>query len=143
MLTYEGCTLYRGGVFVCNESSVMRRFFEHALAPAKGHCLVTGLGLGLAASMLAQKPEVKSVTVIEKHQDAIDWFLREKDIPPKTSIVHADAFESSGKYDFALHDIWSDINAVPAGDEKKLSKRFKAKHTVTVPTAYKDTKWRR
>lgn len=40
-----------------------------------GHCVVTGLGLGLRELLLIQKPTVYKVTVIELFPEIIEWFV--------------------------------------------------------------------
>lgn len=74
-----------------------------------GRVLVGGLGLGMAANMIAAMPQVSSVTVIEKEPDIIR--LVEGTLDPKVSVVHADVFEcasqlSPGQYDSAYYDTW-------------------------------------
>lgn len=74
-----------------------------------GRVLVGGLGLGMAANMIAAMPQVSSVTVIEKEPDIIR--LVEGTLDPKVSVIQADVFEyasqlSPGQYDSAYYDTW-------------------------------------
>jgi hypothetical protein len=76
---------------------------------AKGHVLVGGLGLGMAATMILNLPEVKSVTVVEKNKTIIN--LIQPQIDPRIKVVHADLYKfletvPFGRYDFAYYDIW-------------------------------------
>jgi hypothetical protein len=63
----------------------------------RGNVITLGLGLGYFASMVALKPEVSEVLVIEKNQQVIEIFL--KHIYPnlenkeKIKIHHEDAFD--------------------------------------------------
>lgn len=78
---------------------------------AHGCVLVGGLGLGMAAVMIARMPDVERVIVVESEQDVIDMVW---DQLPRTrmpiEIVKADLFEylkDCPKFDFAYFDIWS------------------------------------
>jgi hypothetical protein len=74
-----------------------------------GRVLVGGLGLGMAANMIAAMPNVDSVTVIEKEPEIIR--LVEGTLDPKVSVIQADVFEyasalTAGQYDSAYYDTW-------------------------------------
>lgn len=73
---------------------------------AYGRVLLTGLGFGILAKALSEKPEVTSVTVIELNQDVIDAFLLHNTLNSKVTIVLGDAstFSSDIKYDCVLPD---------------------------------------
>jgi hypothetical protein len=73
---------------------------------AYGNVLVTGLGFGILAKALSEKPEVDSVTVIEIEQDVIDAFLSHNTLNSKVSIIKGDAttYTSDLKYDCLLPD---------------------------------------
>lgn len=75
-----------------------------------GHVLVGGLGLGMAAEIILDFPNVKSVTVIEKEKELID--LVKPQISKAIRIVEADLFEFvrdeelMRRFDSAYYDIW-------------------------------------
>lgn len=85
---------------------------------AHGKVLTFGLGLGYFAFMAAEKPDVSSVTVVERDRNVIRLF--ETYIRPqlpcrdKITVLHDDAYQyaekrmKSGKYDFVFADIWHD-----------------------------------
>lgn len=84
-----------------------------AFSKMRGHVLMTGLGMGMAAWMcLEMLPQVLSVTVVEKEKALIDFI--EPQLPPdpqRLAIIHADAYEflktvKPGQYQSAYHDIW-------------------------------------
>ena len=84
---------------------------------ARGHVLVTGLGLGCVARGLLANPAVRFVTVLEKSCDVMrlvyPW------MPTKRiQIIRTDALRWVKKcrhpFDCAWHDLWSDHDA---GDE--------------------------
>lgn len=92
---------------------------QAAIDAAFGHVVTFGLGLGYFAFMAARKPEVASVTVVERDPSVIQLF-REQLLPQfphrdKISVIQADAFDYleqdmiSVVPDFVFMDIWHDI----------------------------------
>ncbi len=108
-----------------NEIETMRQPIEEAF----GHTVTFGLGLGYFAFMASNKPDVTSLTVVERDPDVIAMF--EKHLLPqfphgeKINVVKADAFHfmkdmRDGYFDYAFADIWHD-----AGDGLPLYCRMK------------------
>ncbi len=97
-----------------NEIVTMREPIRRAY----GKVLTFGLGLGYFAFMAARKPDVESVTVVERDTDVIKLF--ETYIRPqlpcagKIDIVRGDAFTyaehrmGNGGFDVVFADIWHD-----------------------------------
>lgn len=92
---------------------VEQRQMEECLKGMKGTVLVGGLGLGLAASLLAKKRIVKEVLVVEKRKEVIDLVYRHLENRHKISIHHEDLFDflqnwshSGYPFDHAFYDIW-------------------------------------
>ncbi len=91
-----------------------------AIEKAHGKVITFGLGLGYYAYMVSRKPEVESITVIEKSPDVIKLFkdeiLPQFDRGDKVRVINADAFEYAEKimpeegYDFAFVDTWRDAS---------------------------------
>ena len=87
---------------------------KEPISKARGNVLLYGLGLGYCAFMMLQKPEVKSVTIVEKSASIKNLF--EQHIQPffpkgKTvRIVLADALKidpkSLGEFDYVFADLW-------------------------------------
>ena len=114
---------------------------EDAIAAAHGRVVTFGLGLGYYAYMTARKPEVESVTVVEKSEDVIKLF--ETYIQPqlecadKIRIVNEDAFlyakhtMSSEKFDYAFVDTWRD-----ASDGAPMYERMKALEHLSPDTEF-------
>jgi hypothetical protein len=79
---------------------------------ARGDVLIIGLGIGLLPTLIKDKPEVKSITVVELNEDVINlvWNQIKTD---KMKIVKGDAFEflksTLEKFDTIHVDIWADI----------------------------------
>ena len=101
------------------------RVFIHQ---AKGDILINGLGLGVILEILLPKPEVTSITVIEKDPEVISlvapYFKDEK----KLTIINADALEYTSpkgkRYNAVWHDIWDDITLSNLKDMKKLHRKY-------------------
>lgn len=109
---------------------------EPALREASGRVLTYGLGLGYFVYRALLKPEVTSVTVVEKSRDAMGLF-REFLLPQfpgdkELILLEDDAFSYAetkaplGNFDFIFADIWHD-----AGDGPEMYRRFKALEHLT------------
>ncbi|MBQ8351981.1 MAG: hypothetical protein IJY20_08085 [Clostridia bacterium] len=98
-----------------NEIETMRA----PIAGAHGRVLTYGLGLGYFAYMAARRPEVSSVTVIERDKDVITLF-REEILPQlevfeKIHVIEADAFAFADSpaargFDYVFCDLWHDAS---------------------------------
>lgn len=110
-----------------NEIETMKK----PISNVKGKVITFGLGLGYFAFMAAIKPDVASVTIIEKDPKVINLFKTEilpqfpnKD---KINIIEQDAFDyldesmAAENYDFAFVDIWRSVD-----DGFPLYLKFKA-----------------
>jgi spermidine synthase len=99
------------------------------LREARGNVLIAGLGIGMVLQGIVKKPEVQSVTVVEKYQDVID--LVGPTVPKnKVTIIHGDIFTwrpaVGTKFDTIYFDIWADATdgkATP--DKRKLAAAFR------------------
>jgi hypothetical protein len=85
---------------------------HHAFA-AHGNVLIGGLGMGVLAYNVAQKPEVRTVTVIERDASIIAMLKVVAEAWPdawwsKVTIILGDAFDTPMRnaFDVALFDIW-------------------------------------
>lgn len=93
---------------------------QDAVNRAKGKTITFGLGLGYFAYMASLKPEVESVTIVERDQDVICLFeqfiLPQFEYKYKIKVVLADAFEYASlqmpaeDFDFAFVDLWHDVS---------------------------------
>lgn len=114
---------------------------DEAIDAACGKVITFGLGLGYYAYMCSQKPEVTSVTVVEKSEKLIGFF--KKHILPqfpnrdKITIVNADAFEYAEfempkeNFDLAFVDTWRD-----ASDGTPMYKRMKPLEKLSPDTKF-------
>ena len=126
------------GKLVMSDTPAELAMTKEFVDKAHGHVLVTGLGLGLVVLDLFNKPEVESVTVIEKNVHVIrltypriNKFLSKR---YEFIVSHKDAFEwkpcdmitipKDMRWNCILHDIWSDINDLNLPDMFKLKRRY-------------------
>ena len=93
-----------------NEIKTMEPYIEKA----QGHVLVLGLGMGYVAYMMANKKEVKSVTVIEKDSNVINIFNNllwpSFSSKEKIKIINDDALSylkrKQKDFNYIFADIW-------------------------------------
>ena len=114
---------------------------DDAIAAAHGKVVTFGLGLGYFAYMASEKPEVTSVTVIEKSPDVIRLFekyiLKQFKHADKIRIVNADAFEYAEhtmpreNFDYAFVDTWRD-----SSDGEPMYKRMKPLEKLSENTKF-------
>jgi hypothetical protein len=106
----------------------------------KGRVLTSGLGLGIAATALAENPEVTEVVVVEPAQEVID--LMTPYLPERVSVIQDDfwdvakdtrkRFWRAPRWDGVLLDIWrstgmkehEDVRARDAVPAKALLERL-------------------
>jgi len=114
---------------------------DGAIEAAHGKVVTFGLGLGYYAYMVSEKPDVDSITVIEKSPDVIALFkkhilpqFRHKD---KVRIIESDAFEyaehrmPSERFDYAFVDTWRD-----ASDGAPMYERMKRLEHLSPDTEF-------
>jgi len=114
---------------------------DEAINAAHGRVITFGLGLGYYAYMCSEKPEVESVTVVERSADVIRLF--KKHILPqfpnkdKIKIIESDAFEYAEHvmpdkgYDLAFVDTWRD-----ASDGTPMYERMKPLERLSPDTRF-------
>lgn len=93
---------------------------DDAILSARGKVVTFGLGLGYYAYMASEKPDVSSVTVVEKSEAVIRLFkthiLPQFSHPEKIKIVCDDAFAYAEhkmpgeNFDYAFVDTWRDAS---------------------------------
>ena len=88
---------------------------QYVLNYASGDILIAGLGIGMLPASLAEKDDVKSITILELNQEVIDLVepLIRQNVTnaDKIKIIQADAYKYPGenpntKYDWIYLDIW-------------------------------------
>jgi hypothetical protein len=97
-------SLYHNGIqwmSYCSSSNIEIKQMYSSYDLAYGDVLLTGLGFGILALWLCNKPGVKKVTVIENSPEVIEIFKKINKIPDNLKIINADAstFTTHKKYD--------------------------------------------
>lgn len=81
---------------------------ERDVKSFRGDVLVSGLGVGLIATILLRKKLVNSVTVVERSVDVGALVVPYLD--KRIRVIHADVFdylaETDEHFDYVFHDIW-------------------------------------
>ncbi len=114
---------------------------DEAIEAAHGKVVTFGLGLGYYAYMCSEKPEVESITVVEKSPDVIRLFktyiLPQFKHSEKVRIIEADAFEYAERempgegYELAFVDTWRD-----ASDGLPMYERMKPLESLSPGTKF-------
>ena len=76
---------------------------------AFGDVLIGGLGIGLIIKAIEEKPEVTSITIIEKYEEVIDLILSQVPFSEKVIIIQGDVFTytPTQQYDTIWLDVWT------------------------------------
>lgn len=121
--------LTHNGECVMSDTNMEKNTNREFCSKAYGDIIIGGLGIGMIIMAIQDKPEVKSITVIEKNQEVIDMVASQLDFNEKVNIICADVFEwkpeRGVKYDMAYMDIWNWINE---GVYKKEMQPLKRKY---------------
>lgn len=93
---------------------------------AEGDVLVAGLGIGMILLALQEKPEVKSITIVEISQELVDFIAPNLPLNDKVNIVVEDIhnFTPDKMYDIVYCDIWNDISGSNYDEMNELSEKF-------------------
>lgn len=123
--------LHVGGQLMMSDTTMERRTNHAFVCHAHGRVLVAGLGIGLILEAVLAKPEVETVTVIEKYQDVVylvapHYLDRYAD---KLTVITADIFDwrpmpKCMTYSVIYFDIWPDICEDALVDMARLHRAF-------------------
>jgi hypothetical protein len=95
---------------------------------SQGHVHINGLGLGVVLLAVLMKPEVESVTVVEKSEDVIKLVAPSFAHFDKLTIIHDDALTykppAKKKFGAVWHDIWNEVCEDNLDDMKVLHRRW-------------------
>jgi spermidine synthase len=122
------CRLLINGQIVMSDTYLEELTNREVVYQTRGHVLIAGLGLGYILVPMLHKETVRSITVIEKHQDVIDLVgPRFKD--RRLTILLGDIFkwkpEKGASYDVIYFDIWPAICSTNLKDMARLERRFR------------------
>lgn len=118
---------------IMSDSTMEQQSNKDIIRRAHGDVFIAGLGLGMILLPILQKPEVKSVTVVELYPDVIELvhpYIAENDSENKLTVIQDDILhmESIGidtKYDVIYFDIWNTICTDNWEDIKMLKRKFR------------------
>lgn len=88
---------------------------------SEGHCICTGLGLGVREYWLMENPKVTRITVLEKHREVIDYHADPKGL----EIIHTDARQYKGECDTLL--LHHTNTAISIDEVKDICKNIKCR----------------
>ena len=125
---YDGeyVRMHIGGQLMMSDTAMERISNSDFIHNAKGDVFIAGLGIGLIIKNIIDKPEVTSITVIERYQDVID-LVEPKLRHPKLKVVCANIFmyEPAQKYDTIYFDIWAEISTENLEQINFLHRKFR------------------
>lgn len=127
--------LTHDGECVMSDTNMEKRTNADFYVNAHGDVLIGGLGIGMVILAIQDKPEVNSITVIEKYQEVIDMVASQLHFNEKVKIICADVFEwkpeKGVRYDVSYMDIWNWVNEDVYEDEMKPLKNRYSKFLKT------------
>jgi len=138
---------FSGGGIMMSDTPMERNTNYEFVQKANGDVIIFGLGLGLVILPLLKKENVKSILVVELHQDLIDLvepILKVHDVENKLTIVQGDCFEfhnkipKEKKFDSIYGDIWIDICTDNYEEMKILTKNWKNRVNRSNPNSFID-----
>jgi spermidine synthase len=101
---------------------------SNCILNAKGKVLLTGLGIGMCARALMNKPDVDEITIIEKEADIISLVKPIFKESKKIKIINDDAYiwlpPKGTMYDFAWHDMFGLASFKTLYHMHLITKRF-------------------
>ena len=113
---------------------------------ATGDVLVAGLGLGMILHPICAKPDVRSVTVIEKYAEVTDLVRASLPNHRALHVVTADIFAwkpvKGVKYDTIYFDIWPDLSPDNLPEMATLHRKFSPRLNRANPECWMAS-WRR
>jgi len=89
-----------------------RELSKEFILKAHGDVLSLGFGIGFVLFPLLDKPEVKTITVVEKHKEILDLCASQLEIPDNVFIVHENAltYQPDTEFDVIFDDCPHDID---------------------------------
>lgn len=127
------CELRVHGGLMMTDTSMEKNSNYEVVRQARGDVFIAGLGIGMILLPILGKPEVKSVTVIEKYADVaalVEGAVRQAagENASKLRVIVADVFdykpEKGVKYDTIYFDIWPEICTDNLKEMTKLHRKF-------------------
>ena len=114
------------GVLMMTDTPMEHGTNREVVRKAKGHVLIGGLGLGMSLQVIAAKPEVTHITVVELSPDVAK--LVGPYLDPKVEVIVAYILTwkpaKGTRFDTLYFDIWPNITEDNLEDMTKLHRRF-------------------
>lgn len=107
--TWATLHLAYGDVVMEDSRAELRKHLPIWLS-ARGHVLVTGLGLGCVVRGLLASPQVEQITVVEIDRQILRIVGHEFKSNPRVRLVEGDAFtvQLRDRFNYAWHDLYTD-----------------------------------
>jgi hypothetical protein len=122
--------LRRKGALWMSDTPAERMDHLDFIRAAKGHVLISGLGIGVCIGPVLAKPEVESITVLEIAPEVIELIAGHY-ADPRLTVVETDALTwkppKGIRYGAVWHDIWRDICADNLPEMHTLNRRYARK----------------
>ena len=122
------CCLHVKGNIVMSDTLHERTTNAEFIDKAHGDVLIGGLGIGYVVHEILDKPEVKSVTVVEINEDVLT-LVEEHIEHPKLTIIEADINDwqppEKNKFNAIWLDIWNIISSDHVQEMRELKARFR------------------
>lgn len=100
---------------IMSNTPMEQRTCASVVERAYGDVLIGGFGLGMIVLAMQDKPEVKSITVLENNKEIINEIADILPLDDKVKVFYADVFDwkpqRGKKYDTIWLDIWDNINS--------------------------------
>lgn len=107
-------SLHIDGKWIMDDNSIKMACFFEALPFfyfASGHCICTGLGMGIRETLLLQNKNVTKITVLENNLDLIEYHKENKTpFMDHVEIIHCDASTYVGSCETLFLDHYSENN---------------------------------
>ncbi len=131
------CHLIVGQRLMMSDTPMEKRSNRQVVHQAHGDVLIAGLGIGMILLPILSKPEVKSVTVVEKYEGVVNLVAPAILAQPggeKLTVVHGDIHEwrptAGTKFDTLYFDIWPAINEDNLKEMSELHSAFRKHRRV-------------
>lgn len=126
-----------GSTLMMTDTQMEQQTNMGVVRQARGQVLIAGLGIGLILLPILAKPEVTSVTVIEKYEHVVNLVapaLMSQPGGEKLTCIHADIFDwkpaRGTRWDTIYFDIWPNICESDLEEQDELHAYFKKHRAV-------------
>ncbi|KAA9007327.1 class I SAM-dependent methyltransferase [Paenibacillus spiritus] len=119
--------LTRSGEVVMSDTPMEQRTNSEFVRKAHGDVFIAGLGIGMILIPILKDEKIKTITILEKHEEVIELVGKQLELNDKVRIIHGDVFTyehpKGTKFDTIYFDIWDWVNSDVWNNEMKPLKR--------------------